>query len=343
MAPEKRGSDNSLIDRLLDKPQSFDFFQAVRLLAKSANVNINLRSPLNFIRFHVYQSLAFPSSAIHSVLNSSQPKLFEMWVTFMGLTGTTGALPTHYSELLTKPDLKSKHNVTMAFFDIFNHRLISLFYISWQKSRIWLDRDREPDKKVQRYFLSLIGLMPGQQSKHQDCNLDTDMLTYYAGLISQKPRSTSALTAILRDYFQTEVSVTQFYGRWLQLSELQRTQIGKQNYLLGETTFLGSKIWDCQSAFLISLGPLTLSQYHDYLPDGKTHQILLDFVRLYIGLDIDVYLRLIIKKEEVQRYQFNSLNSRTTSQLGMSIWLKNRRLLIADPVVVFKTYFSRKN
>src|SRR5207244_6114260 len=90
-------------------------------------------------------------------------------VPFMGLTGPNGVLPRHYTELLMRArDAKGpERHVVRDWFDLFNHRLISLFYRAWTKYRFWTAYERgeyaqpEPDLFTLSLY-SLIGL--GSQS-----------------------------------------------------------------------------------------------------------------------------------------------------------------------------------
>src|SRR4029077_1035792 len=89
-----------------------------------------------------------------------------MTVAFMGLTGPSGMLPRHYTELLIRLEKEEKGPERCAlrdWFDLFNHRIISLFYRAWEKYRFYIPYERkeyslgEPDAFT-RALLSLIGL-----------------------------------------------------------------------------------------------------------------------------------------------------------------------------------------
>ena len=85
-----------------------------------------------------------------------------MTVAFMGLTGPLGVLPRHYTDLLLERG-RRKDWTLRDFLDIFNHRLISLFYRAWEKYRLpivyeaaaW--RHQENDCGSQ-YLFDLMGL-----------------------------------------------------------------------------------------------------------------------------------------------------------------------------------------
>src|SRR5579862_5856270 len=116
MATTSGPTDSSLIAQLFREPYRFEFFQAVRLLTWSAfeeqartgridparPVVVGEDSPeREAVRFRAWPSQAFPSSEIASIQNVSrwrvdQSQLAEMTVTFMGLTASHQALPSHY-------------------------------------------------------------------------------------------------------------------------------------------------------------------------------------------------------------------------------------------------------
>ena len=71
-----------------------------------------------------------------------------MTVTFMGLAGTGGVLPGHYTQLLIDR-VREKDFGLRDFLDLFNHRLIAQFYRAWEKCHFFVGyessqrRDRE--------------------------------------------------------------------------------------------------------------------------------------------------------------------------------------------------------
>ena len=126
----------SVEQHLLEHPYEFNFFQAVKLLSLILNDRPGvgrLSDPREEpVRFKVHKSLAFQPSSIHALSDESNPP--SMTVAFMGLTGVQGVLPHHYTEHIIAR--RQSKDFTMAeFFDLFNHRLISLFYRAWEKHR----------------------------------------------------------------------------------------------------------------------------------------------------------------------------------------------------------------
>ena len=85
------------------------------------------------VHFHVNPRMGFPASEIQE-LQFHEDAPADMMVNFMGLTGPQGVLPYVYSELILER-LRAKDRSLAAFFDIFNHRAISLFYRAWQRTR----------------------------------------------------------------------------------------------------------------------------------------------------------------------------------------------------------------
>src|SRR4051794_748980 len=98
---------DSVAARLFREGHNFSFFQAVRLLGQllPGRVPVGQLGPpgAEVVRFRTHQSLSFPPSAVYEVAPpAAADGPPEMTVTFLGLTGSSGVLPRHYTELLLR-------------------------------------------------------------------------------------------------------------------------------------------------------------------------------------------------------------------------------------------------
>lgn len=131
---------DSVLARLFDDPYSFDFFQAVRLLELAGGKPVGRDGPprAEAVRFGAVAGLAFPASTIAGLAQvpNRPPKLT---VAFFGLTGPSGVLPEFYSQMVTAQQRAADNPERKAladWFDLFNHRMLSLFYRAWAKYRL---------------------------------------------------------------------------------------------------------------------------------------------------------------------------------------------------------------
>jgi len=286
--------------------------------------------------------MEFPASSIYDLKQPADEKegdAFappEMTVNFMGLTGPMGVLPRHYTETLMERRLQYRDETALAFFDLFNHRLISLFYQAWEKYHFYVPYEQGNRETFTRYLLDLVGMgIKGLQGRLQQDHqgMDDQALVYYSGLLAQHPHSASALAAVISDYFGVEASVKQFRGRWLELRKEDCNRIGQVNNQLGETTILGDRVWDKQSSFRVKLGPLSRSKFNDFLPSGSAFTALHRFIRFFAGPSMDFDVQLILKKEEVAEIELGAAGT-DDPQLGWSTWSKSRPLpLNADDAI----------
>ena len=202
---------------LHDEPGGFEFFQAVRLLtrifAEREPVGRFVPPDREAVRFSVNPSVSFPPSQIQGIdWSAGIPRVI---VNFMGLTGPLGALPYAYSDLIMER-LRTKDRTLAEFFDIFNHRAISLFYQAWEKYRFPVSFERDGQDRVSNGLMSLIGI--GTEGLQGRLAVSDQALLYYTGLLGLQPRSAVALRNLLEDYFDVPVEVEQFVGSWQELS-----------------------------------------------------------------------------------------------------------------------------
>jgi type VI secretion system protein ImpH len=333
MAAESRRADPSLEQTLFGESYRFEFFQAVRILERlypsRSPVGRDSLPAKEAVRFRSLLSLSFPPSAIHDVSHSdngvSPP---GMVVTFMGLFGLTGVLPRHYTELLLER-VRNKDFALRDFLDIYNHRMISLFYRGWEKYRFPVTYERSglsarhDDDPFSLSLFHLVGM--GTNGLRGRLKSGDEGLLYYSGLLAQQPRSCSALEAMLGDYFNVPVTVKQFVGAWLHIDNENCTRLGRSNpsNQLGITAMLGSKCWDQQARFRVVIGPLTFQQFREFLPSEPRFSPLVELIRFFIGLTLDFDIQLVLKPAQVPACQLMRPGPKAL-RLGWSSWLKTR-------------------
>jgi type VI secretion system protein ImpH len=319
-----------LPERLRDKPGDFSFFQAVRLLQQLAGAENPIgsfdRPSEEPLRIGVRPALSFPPTEIQSLAdNPDAGGPLKMTVNFFGLTGPSGVMPTRYTELLV--ERMYAHDPTLKdFLDIFNHRLISLLYRAWEKYRFPVAYERGGADAFTGYMLDLIGL--GTRGLQNRMAVPDQALICYEGLLAQQPRSAEAFRQMLADYFAVPVEVQPFAGSWRPLDAGSRTCFGdgrSQSEQLGVGIVLGDEVWDQQSVVRVRLGPMTLAEYHDFLPGGSAHEPLKALARFFCGDDLDVEAQLILKREEAPRVSLGAEGA-PPAKLGWVSWMFTKPL-----------------
>lgn len=320
-------------DLLFSEPNGFDFFQAVRLLELLAPG----REPVGdfalprheVVRFRVNPSLAFPASAIQSLRPGEANEPAAMSVNFMGLVGPLGLLPNYYTELVAER-VRSHDRSLAEFLNIFQHRIISLFYRAWERSHFTIGYERNGKDAVTSRLLDLVGL---GLSPLQSRQLIRDQaILYYGGLFGLSTRSALAIESILSDYFDVPIEVEQFVGVWRSLAKEDQccfdtgSPEGRQ---LGFGAVAGDEIWDRQSCARIRIGPLDAERYRDFLPEGTSFAPLKALVQFYSGNDIEYEVQLILKREQVPACELG--HELGDMQLGWFTWMKSSPSFDRDP------------
>src|SRR6266571_858854 len=289
MATQGRTTGPPLAQELLDEPYRFAFFQAVRLLERiytdRGPVGQDADATREVVRFRTRPTLSFPASEIHDLTQDPQQEgaAPEMMVSFMGAIGPLGILPHQYTELVMDR-ARYQDTALWSFLDIFNHRMISLFYRVWEKYHFTT------------YLFDLIGM--GTNGLRGRLSFKDQGLLFYSGLIAQRPHSATAMGAIVGDYFGAPANVVQFPGEWLKLED-NVTSLGSANSQLGVSTIAGDRVWSDQSKFRFRIGPVSLQKFNSFLPVGSAYRPLTEMVRLLAGLEFEYDVQLALKRDEV--------------------------------------------
>jgi type VI secretion system protein ImpH len=311
---------------LREEPYLFEFFQAVRLLERlfpdKSPVGRFHPPSAEVVRFVANSTLVFPASQVQS-LEWPKDGAGRMKVNFMGLTGPEGVLPLYYTSLVAERT-RSGDRSAADFFDIFNHRIISLFYLAWEKYRFSIAYEREGLDPFSHHLMDLIGLgTPGLQDRL--AVLD-DSLLYYAGLLAQHPRSAEALRYLLGDYFEVPVEVEQFAGGWYPLDRNTQTALEgglSESEQLGFGAVVGDEVWDQTARVRIAIGPLSLEQYEDFLPQGSAFEPLRALTDFFSNGEFDFEIQLILDRRDVPPCELGA-EGEHAPQLGWHTYIKTR-------------------
>lgn len=323
----------SVVDRILQNPQDFSFFQLVRLLeragaflscepnmgadAKIAKLESNpvarfTPPSTEIIRFKNNSDLSFPGSAVVD-LSKNTDNEHHQWVikvNFIGLTGAMGVLPFHYSELMLQR-LRLKDPSMEKYLNLFNHRTTSLFYqaatkynlpIEYERSRL-RKRSSERESMHTKALLSIVGLGTDKLRNRQF--IPDESFIFYSGLLTQQVKTSSGLKQIIQDYFDVPAEIQGFVGQWQDLIDDVRTRLPSrknrmgQNVCLGRSSMLGSKGWFAQGKSRIKIGPLNKEQFYRFAPGTKALKALNQLVSSYVGMEQDFDFVIQVKREDI--------------------------------------------
>ncbi len=255
------------------------------------------------IRFRAAQHLGFAGNAIESVQEQAdlegQPR-YQIDVNFMGLTGPSGALPRHYSEWMLERS-RNKDHAMRAFFDLFNHRLISLFYRAWEKYRA-----------ASHYRVALGGKVDAVSQIHQAIAPERlPLARLYPGLFMLRNRSAQGLEQLLGQISGRRVHITQMQGSWHWLAIDEQTRLaGRLDpeaplAQLGAGAALGQRVWDpcagIQVALICGQGPVD-----DLLPNSAKMRLMRQVCQAYLGDQVSVRWALSTLRGKLPKAQLST-------------------------------------
>lgn len=263
-------------------------------------------------------SLAFAPATIAAVTPPGGGKPARLSVFSFGLFGPNGPVPLHLSEYARDRLRNAGDPAFVRFADLFHHRLLSLFYRGWARCQPAVSFDRPEEDRFAVYLGSLFGL--GQDSlRNRDSVPDLTKL-YHANLFALGTRPADGLLRLVSSFFGLPVEIEEFVGQWIDLpgEAVCRLEGDGRGSRLGETTTIGSRVWDCQQKFRIILGPMGRDDYQRLLPGSPARRRLVDLVRGYLGDELAWDLRLVLRKEDVPPLRLGG-----TNRLGWSTWLQS--------------------
>ena len=348
-----RQQDPAVIEQLQKQPARFGFFQAVRLLERSAvllnrkkqtrqaaDLSVGKFTPPGneSLRFESQLTLGFPNQEVESIstkTSSTGKPQWRMVTNFLSAVGSIGVLPFHYTELIFQR-LKLRDEALQKFFNLFHHRTISLFYQAGTKYRLPAAYERHAllnkrKNELDQHTYTILSLM-GLSTAHAVGNLAVtpQTLAFYSGLLSQNIRTQSGLQQMLSHYFEVPVALKEFVGQWHELIDDVRSRLPTpgnplgQNAQLGRSAILGSKGWFAQGKIQVVIGPLNQEQFKRFGPNTTALKELNQMTKLFTGAEVEAEYVMHVAREHIpHRIQ---LNANKPPIMGWDTWLATKPL-----------------
>jgi len=304
MASRHWRSKTAIIDILKQEADQFEFHAMVKLL-ENIQKDQGEVTPLGEgsdptkepVRLQARVTQEFQSTDIHTFLPSKDKKVPPLLTTnFFGIAGTQGPLPEPYTTHIIQRTIRHD-TAPRDFLDIFNHRLLSILHRIRKKFWIGVSVEKPERTLLGKCLKSLLGLATPQLQER--LGIPDRSLTYYAGILWQKPRSAHGLEVLLRNFFRTPAKIDQLQGKWVSLPLSEQTALNTRHHRLGDTAFVGPRYWDQSAYFLITLGPMPLNQYIEFLKPGPAYKEIKNLISYYGGHVQDFRLNLTLQKEQL--------------------------------------------
>ncbi|MFN8927424.1 MAG: type VI secretion system baseplate subunit TssG [Rhodospirillales bacterium] len=336
MAGKDRVAAAGLTDRLFRAGHQFELLQAVALLEYLGTaegrvpVGEDTRPDREAVRFQVPPSLRFPATDVDRIEPPARAGAPPVLVTpLLGLLGHHGPLPDWLTEEIGQRARRGDQ-ATTAFLNLFDHRLLSLFYRARARSRFafgYVPPDRSP---AAGYVYSMLGL--GTPKLLGRMGVADRALLRYAGLMAGRTRSGAALERLLSDHLRLPVRIRPLTGRWLEIDPAERTRLGRTgaNARLGAGATVGSRVWDVESCFTLEFGPLAYADHLSLLPGGDRHGPAVALTRLFAGETLEFRLEMRIRAAEVPRLKVSASDG---ARLGWTAFLRTSDAAAAPGVV----------
>ncbi|NMM10515.1 MAG: type VI secretion system baseplate subunit TssG [Polaromonas sp.] len=348
MSATQRRFQSSVVERLLAEPYRFEFFQAVRVLdiwLKTQGIEGD-QAVADYVRFENSISLSFPPSEIESLRvetggedlpalatadlgtapASAGPKRIYMTPAFMGFLGPNGTLPRHYSERVSSHQLYRRDAGPRAFLDTYSNRAVALFYGAWKKYRLELEYESKGKNGFLPLLMSLSGLgHPTLRDRlsSDDVGILDESLAYFAGALWHRPASSVHLQAILREYFQVNIEIEQFVGKFYPLPLEHQTILGCANAELGSSALVGQRVWQRDLRIALKIGPLRRKDFERFLPRETAARALEQMLKVFVGLTLEFEVQLILHADDVRGFELSE--HRTTGRLGWDTFLSTKK------------------
>jgi type VI secretion system protein ImpH len=242
-----------------------------------------------------------------------------MTTTFLGLVGTASPLATVFCEEVLRAEALDENSL-LGFYDLFHHRLVSLFYRTWKKYRFEAGFRPDASDPFSRRMLAFVGFdMAGAIPKRGLAPFDVLAL---APLVASRTRPARTLQIVLERVLPgTAIAIDPFVLRRVRIREDDRVLLSKQNNVLGVNFTIGRTVADRSGRFRVEVGPVDYPTFESLMPGGQQHARLRDVIFQFAPVHLEPELELILGTDHAPRFQ---LGTERGARLGVTTHLPMR-------------------
>ncbi|WP_377702424.1 type VI secretion system baseplate subunit TssG [Pseudoduganella sp. UC29_71] len=313
-----------LIEALLAEPQRFEFFQAVRLLEQwlrsapepDAQSEPQPEPPPHAqqLRYRNRLSLAFPPGEIGAL--EQRGGHLEIAPAFMGLLGSSGTLPHHYTERIAAHEQREDDDAPRAFLDMLSHRALAMFCQAWATHRPECMQDEVGGDGYLAKLLLLAGAQPPQ-----DGIIGRETFARYAIQIRSRTASHDVMTGMFTQYFDVPCKVEPLIGVWEALPAPQQAQLGRSHCSLRQGVLLGERLNRCDTLARIRIGALGREDFERFLPHGPGAAALQAMLAMFCTVGIAFEIRLLLRAADACGFSLHPSEQEGGARLGVNAFL----------------------
>jgi type VI secretion system protein ImpH len=354
MASPQREPDDALRQRLGQGGTRFSFFPAAYLLHRlSPNATpVGELGPVatEAIRFRHDHRLIFHAgdvSSIRIVERAGRPAPVELTAAFLGLTGSVSPLSSAMLEEVLRAEA-SDAPALRAFYDLFHHRVASLFYRAWKKYRFAAGFRVAGDDPYTRRALSFIGI--DSAGAIADSGLTPLSQLALSPLLALRVRSGRSLELVLRHALKSIVPeaavwVEPFVVRKVEIAPEQRVRLGRTNTTLSTDLTIGESVLDQSGRFRVHIAPVSHEMCESLMPGGRHYPFLRNVIAHFSRGHLEAELEVEVSGANTG-FCLGSARSSSlavTTRLGAETEALRMRVLLSENMAEAKPYAVRSD
>jgi type VI secretion system protein ImpH len=312
-------------ERLEAEGYRFNFFQAIKLLESlnEERPGVGHLGPVReeVLRLRPNEELSFSPADVHRIDAEAEEdglKKWTLYANFLGLYGPNSSSPMYIAEMIAQCPRDS--DPLRDFLDIFNHRILSLYYRAWKKNNLSASLTKDHRDAFSKILFAMLG--QDIEAPVDDWTIPPERLLRYSTYFCANSRPACGLENLISDFFDLDdVDVIQFVPRRFAppKSAISRLSNADDGGRLGESFVLGQTITDVSGQFRVRLGGLTMRQFLSFQPGNTQYDEMVFLVNMYVKHQLGFSLELLLKPNQGGPAKLSALDP--VGKLGRSAWL----------------------